>query len=398
MRPPAFLLGAARLPPGNRGIADSTASALSHPENLRRLLREEIAREHSISFARYMELALYHSDHGYYATAADRTGREGDFYTSVSVGPVFGRLLAVWLADLFEAMKRPAPFTVVEQGAAQGQLAADIFAGLQRDCPGLLEGMRYTIVEPLALLEKAQRQTLSGSESKVRWVASLRDLEPIDGCFISNELVDAFPVHLVRRRPRGWTEQRVTTAGQGFAFTDGPADALDLSELPGQLPEGYTAELHPAARHWMREISARLHSGAVLAIDYGFSAEELYAPSRVDGTWRAFQRHRRVEDPLEAAPGTCDLTAHVNFSALAATAKVEGLNLGGFCDQHHLLVHLFQQLLDRTGDEACLSTAERRGFATLMHPESMGAQFKAIAFTRGIATAPAFRGIRQLPL
>lgn len=367
-------------------------------QTLADLLREEIGREGPVTFARYMELALYHPVHGYYATTAERTGRSGDFYTSVSVGPVFGRLLAVWLADLFETMEHPPVFTVAEQGSAQGHLAADIMDGLRRDFPAVFERTCYVIVEPLPLLEKTQRQTLSAHADRVRWVSHVQDLEPIAGCFLSNELVDAFPVHKVRRTSGGWVEQRVTTAGDGFAYIDAPTEGLDLSALPEDAPEGYSTELNPAARLWMNAVASRLHRGALLTIDYGFPREELYAPHRSTGTLRGFQQHRRIDEPLEAEPGTCDITAHVDFTALAEEAEHHGLELAAFCDQHHLLVQLLQRLVEHTHSEACLSPAERRGFATLMHPESMGTQFKAIAFTRGI-TGPSILGpIRRLPL
>jgi len=361
-------------------------------------LREEIGREGPITFARYMELALYHPIHGYYATTVERTGRSGDFYTSVSVGPVFGRLLGVWLADIFEAMGRPTDFTVVEQGAAQGHLAADVLAGLARDFPALFERISYVIVEPLPLLEKTQRQTLSVHAGRLCWVSRLQDLAPIVGCFISNELVDAFPIHKVCRTPEGWAEQRVTTTGERFVFIDTPAEGLELSTLPQNAPEGFTTELNPSACHWIKTIASLLLRGAVLTIDYGLSREELHAPHRASGTLRAYRRHQRYDDPLRAQPGTCDITAHVDFTSLAETAAECGLETAAFCDQHHLLVQLFQALLEHTKDEACLSPAERRGFTTLMHPETMGTQFKAIAFTRGIPPLQILSAIRRLPL
>ncbi len=354
------------------------------------MLASEIEATGPVTFSRYMEQALYHPRYGYYASGAERTGRKGDFYTSVSVGPVFGRLLAVWVADVFGRCGRPAEFAVVEQGAAQGHLAHDILHALARDFPEVFAACRYVVVEPLSLLATAQQETLAEFSDKTTWVSGLSELGKIVGCFLSNELLDAFPVHLVRRTSTGWLERYVGFRAGAFVYEDRPGTALDLTPLPAALPAGYLTELRPAAPAWMREVAAHLEHGAVLTIDYGFPRVELYAPHRITGTLRAFQRHRRFDDPLVVPPGTCDITAHVDFTALAEAAAAGGLAADPLTDQHHFLVALFRRLLAQTGDEACLSAAERRQFATLMHPESMGTQFKCIAFTRDLAPSPLF--------
>ncbi len=345
-----------------------------------------------------MERALYHPRWGYYATRAERTGRSGDFYTSVSVGSIFGRLLGVWVAAVFGQCGKPSSFTLVEQGAAQGHLAHDLLSSLSRDFPEVFGAAKYVCVEPLETLRNAQRARLSAFAGKVEWVTQLAELGRITGCFLSNELLDAFPVRLVKRIQNAWKERRITYQDGAFRYAEGEAAELDLTPLPADRPEGYSTELNPAATAWIREVAAHLESGAVLTIDYGFSRADYYAERRRTGTLRAFRRHRRFDDPLALAPGTCDITTDVDFTTLAEAAGPAGLELAGFADQHHFLIALFRNLLARTGDEGCLSAAERRGFATLIHPEMMGSQFKAILFTRAIEPPILCRSLGRWPL
>lgn len=368
------------------------------PAPLTAALAAEIARWGPITFARYMEQALYHPGWGYYATLAGRTGRSGDFFTSVSVGSVFGRLLGAWIAAVFDACGQPLEFVVVEQGAAQGDLAHDILSGLERDHPQIFPAVRYVCVEPLPLLQETQKTRLAAFAGKVSWRTRLSELGRTTGCFVSNELVDAFPVHLVKRTGDGWVERAVTYEDEAFRYCDVLCTELDLSPLPADPPDGYETELNPSAAAWVGEVALHLERGAVLTIDYGFSRSDFYADHRRTGTLRAFHDHRRYDDPLSFAPGSCDITSHVEFTGLAEAAQASGLTLGGFADQHHFLIALFKELLAQTGDEGCLTPAERRGFATLMHPEMMGSQFKAITFTQGIELPPWFVSIARLPL
>jgi len=337
---------------------------------LAEVLRREIANHGPMRFRDFMARALYDPQHGYYASGRARIGRKGDYFTSVSVGPLFGALLARQFADVWEKLGQPADFTLVEQGAHDGTLAADVLAALAPHIPA-----RLVIVEPSPLWRAAQAAKLSGRN--VRWVDDLEALEPFTGIHYSNELLDAFPVHLVRRSADGWRERAVHVESDRFVFTDTP---LSDQRLIGHLPDaaaGYTTEVNLAALDWAATLASRITRGLALVIDYGFSHADYYSPHRVEGTLDAVASHRRV-DPL-ATPGEADLTAHVDFTALAAAS---GLEVLGFTDQHHFLTALARL---HFAEGVHPEPREARAFQTLAHPTMLGRAFKVLALGRGLA-------------
>jgi len=349
-------------------------------------LREEITQRGPIPFRDYMERALYDPEHGYYGSGRARVGRGGDFFTNVSVGPLFGRLLARQFAEMWLRLGQPADFVIVEQGAHRGDFAADVLGALRELAPDCLAATTFWIVEPLATLRKAQHEKLAAwAGTQVRWAESLAGLPPFTGVHFSNELPDAFPVHRVARRAEGWRERAVDFDGTRFVFVDAPlsANALKpaLARLPA-VPEGYETEINLAAPAWIAEVAARLQRGFILAVDYGYTRAEYYRPERNQGTLSAYAGHQREPDPL-ARPGEIDLTAHVDFTSLAEAGIAGGLTLSGFTDQHHFMVGLGQ--LHFTGDTA--SPQEIRAFKTLMHPSLMGRSFHALCLTRGAEEA-----------
>ncbi len=352
------------------------------PETLTQFIREEIAAGGPMPFRRFMELALYDPQCGYYASGRATIGRSGDFFTNVSVGPLFGRLLARQVAEMWDRLGAPGKFTIIEQGAASGDLAMDVLGGLREMFPECFAAVRYRIVEPFAKLEERQRARLSGLGEKVAWTNALRQMQEEICVHLSNELPDAFPVHLVTWRAGAWCEQKVIVQGAEFAFSDGPLSTDELREacarIPEPLSEGYTTEVNLAAPAWIREVATVMQRGFVLAVDYGYSRPEYYAPERIAGTLSAYAGHRREPDVL-ARPGEIDLTAHVEFDTLIEAAETAGLRLAGFTDQHHFAVGLG---LAHFADGA--NAAERRAFQTLMHPQFMGTAFKAIAFAKGV--------------
>ncbi len=363
------------------------------PAELNEIICSEIVARGPMPFRRFMELALYHPEHGYYASGRARIGRGGDFFTNVSVGPLFGRLLARQVAEMWCVLGEPGEFVLVEQGAAGGELAADVLSGLRVLFPRCHAAVRCRIVEPFPVLEERQRARLAASGECAEWVRSLAELQ-CDACMhLSNELPDAFPVHLVRWKAGEWRERAVVEEEGHFAFADGAPVAGELREacgrIPGPLPEDYETEVNLAAAEWIRTVSAVMQRGFALAVDYGFSRDEYYAPSRTAGTLSAYARHRREPDPL-VRPGEIDLTAHVEFDSLIEAAASAGLRLEGFTDQHHFMVGLG---MEHFADGA--NAAERRAFQTLMHPQMMGVAFKVVAFSKGVGAADTLAGFRH---
>ena len=373
-------------------MAQRTIRANSMPAELTEIIRSEITARGPMPFRRFMELALYHAEHGYYASGTARIGRGGDFFTNVSVGPLFGRLLARQIAEMWRVLGAPAEFTIIEQGAHGGDLAADVLGGLCMMAPECHEAVCYKIVEPFAKLESRQRERLAVFAEKVRWVRELDEIRVEAGVHLSNELPDAFPVHLVKWTAGAWREQMVVVGDERLVFADGPEPSGELREacarIPGPLPEGCTTEVNLAAGAWIREVAATIQRGFVLAVDYGFSRQEYYAPTRTEGTLSAYANHRREKNPL-ARPGEMDLTAHVEFDSLIEAAAAAGLRLEGFSDQHHFTVSIGAE---HFADGA--NAPERRAFQTLMHPEFMGTAFKVAAFSKGIGPAQSLSGFR----
>ena len=334
-----------------------------------------------------MEMALYDPECGYYASGRARVGKSGDFFTSVSVGPVLGEILAGQIIEMWEALGRPDDFTIVEQGANDAQLACDVIDALAGTA---LEGARFVIIEPFPAMRAIQSLKLAGRP--VAWFGSPDDLPAFCGVHFSNELFDAFPVHVVRSSGTCWDELHVVSTPGGLAWEPLPpqADVADVLAGFPLRPAGYTAELRLSLRPFFRSLSARLTRGFLLAVDYGMTFESLLAPHRVAGTLSCYLDHRRDATPLEC-PGEKDITAHVDFTGMARDAVTAGFQLDGFTDQHHFLVGASASML-RDMDGRPLTPASQKkllNLRTLLHPESMGTQFHAILFSK--ATAPGVR-------
>jgi SAM-dependent MidA family methyltransferase len=353
---------------------------------LRRILAE-IATEGPLTFARFMDLALYDPVVGYYASGRGKIGKQGDFFTNVSVGPVFGYILAGQFREMWFRLGRPSPFFLVEQGANDGRLALDILSATDEET---LTSIQYWIVEPFPILRRLQEQTLKGFGSKVHWAEDLDALPVFDGVHLSNELVDALPFHLIRSKGEEWEELLVAAYEDRLVFEvsePGKLLADKVKVLPRRI-KGTIAELRPAACAWIQTIASKLRTGFVLIIDYGFSREQLLSPHRTEGTFACHRAHRRDARPLDE-PGEKDITAHVDFTTLAGSALDAGFRIEGYADQHHYLVGASQDLLkmlDRPPDSASQKTL--RSLQTLLHPESMGTQFHYLAFSKGVNLTP----------
>lgn len=354
---------------------------------LTKTISSDIAVHGPMAFRDFMAQALYNPDYGYYGSGKARVGRGGDFFTNISVGPLFGRLLARQFAEMWRKLDEPADFAIVEQGANSGDFAGDVLSALREFAPPCFEATKFWLVEPLATLREAQGERLRdfGTE-KVRWAESLATLPTFRGVHFSNELLDAFPVYRVCWRGDRWVERRVDLLGGRFAFVDAEISSPDLAahllRLPA-VPEGYETEVNLAISPWLGEVMSRLQAGFVLAIDYGYPRSDYYRPERSSGTLSAYAAHRREPDPLQR-PGEIDLTAHVDFTTLADAAPGLGLQLAGFTDQHHFMVGLSR--LHFPEDYAMTATGQQelRAFKTLMHPTLMGQSFHAICLAKGV--------------
>jgi SAM-dependent MidA family methyltransferase len=354
---------------------------------LAEIIRSEIvAAGGAISFARYMELALYHPEFGYYEQSPANVGRSGDFYTSVSVGPLFGELLAFhFVHRLLDRCERP--FEIVEAGAHDGRLASDILSAIRRFAPEKAASVRYVLVEPSARRQSWQRETLKEFGDQVAWLSQLP--ETINGVVLSNELLDAFPLERWRwnSADRRWIEQGVGSSPDGFEWkslpTGQPADLDIPEELARVLPDGFTRERCPSALNWWASAARSLRTGWLLAFDYALAAEEFLQPSRAGGTLRGYRNHRFADDLL-GSPGEIDLTAHVNFSAVRETGEAAGLSTFYDGAQASFLMNIFGDTLNAADRFGVWTPARTRAFQTLTHPQHLGRSFRVLMQGRGV--------------
>jgi SAM-dependent MidA family methyltransferase len=344
-----------------------------------------IQREGPITFADFMESALYDPEHGYYSSGRARIGYRGDFHTAVSVGPLFGALLARQFVEMWERLGSPSDWTLVEQGAFDGQLAADVLAALAEFSPDCFESTTLRLVEPFEALCERQKKTLSNFQQKVEWFSRIQDLPCFSGVHFSNELLDAFAVHRLRLTAAGWREMRVGTDDNTLrwvetAITD-PA-VLDAARRLLPRDPGALAEVCLGYAPLLETVASKLQRGWLLALDYGMSEAELALPIRRDGTLSAYKEQRRSQDLL-GLPGHQDLTAQVNFSDFARHALKGGWTLEGYAEQHRFFTGLAPlHFKDATAPPGRQEQRTLLAFRTLTHPQLMGFQFKAFCLGR----------------
>ncbi len=374
---------ACRQPP-----ADGKTPELHLMTTLAAQLQIRIAARGPITFRDFMDAALYDPAHGYYASGRAAIGRRGDFFTNVSVGALFGRLLARQFAEMWERLGAPDPWSIVEQGAHRGEFARDALEGLREFAPRAFAAAKYVIIEPLAAMRAAQTQALGGLP--VEWRSSLDELAPFTGVHFSNELLDAFPIHLLARRVGHWIERSVDCADDVFTFCDGPLSQPRLAAHVAALdaPDGFVTDVNLAALDWLTALSTKIERGYVLAIDYGYPREQFL--ERRAGTLSAYAGHAREPDPL-ARPGEIDLTAHVEFTSLIEHAERLGFRLQGFTDQHRFMVGA-SRLHFR---ENAIAPAELRAFKTLMHPALLGSAFKVVCLEKGLGESTSLTGFTR---
>ena len=361
------------------------------------IIRNEIGANGPISFARFMELALYHPDRGYYASGRANISRRGDFFTNVSVGSLFGRLLAAQFAEIWDKLGRPGDFKIVEQGAHDGVFAADALSALRRSAADCFAATSYCMIEPFPIWRERQQKNLREFAEKISWVASVDEIAPFVGIHFSNELFDSLPVHLivsggVANGATVWNEKFVTVAADNFAFATGNVgrSGLQLDHL-GFSPAGFETEVNVAAPKLMSEIAAKLLRGVILTIDYGFSRSEFYSLQRSQGSLQVRANQKKLSSPFQQI-GLADISLHVEWTSLAEAAQSLGAAPIGFTDQHHFLTGI----ISKSFLEADFGASEKRALQTLLHPEMLGRNFQALAMGRDFReTLSGFRFARD---
>jgi SAM-dependent MidA family methyltransferase len=342
---------------------DPGLGALGNPRLVRAII--ETMDGGAIPFERFMELALYHPEHGYYRTPG-RIGPSGDFLTSPAIHPMFGWAVAGWCRHAWEQLGRPAEFTIIEPGAGAGHLASAILDWAEGREAAFRDALRYVAIEPNA----------RGVDTRVRW-----ETPPIAaveaGAVVSNELFDAFPVRLFDAHPRGAVEVYVRWDGERFVEVQGPIVTIDEAPASGRF------EVNQHAYPAMQSLCALVGRGGVLTFDYGYPQDELWAPWRTAGTLLCFRRHTAHEDPYIHV-GDQDLTAHVNLSELAAAAEDAGMTVHGPVSQAAFLHALgLGALANAARSDLDEYFRRRRAVESLTDPAGLG-RVRVLAAVRGI--------------
>jgi SAM-dependent MidA family methyltransferase len=368
------------------------------------MIRDEIAKANGwISFARFMELALYAPGLGYYAAGARKFGADGDFVTAPEISTLFGQCMATSIADVLAQTGGD----ILELGPGSGKLAADILRAL--DEVDALPA-KYFLLEVSADLRQRQQQAMANLPRHLSERAVWLDQLPHDfvGAVIANEVLDVIPVHLVTFSS-GWVFERGVAVKDGaFAWQDvpalpaelrGPVANIQATYLNQAPPDGYLTEVTPAVTGLVSSLAKSIRHGALLFIDYGFRGAEFYHPSRTTGTLMCHYRHFAHTDPF-LYPGLQDITAHVDFTATADAGIASGLQLAGYATQaQFLLASGLTGLLAKSDPTDAVSYLNMTNqVQRLISPAEMGEFFKVIGFTRGDVTIPALTRARPLPL
>jgi len=378
----------------------------SRGERLRRFILYQIEARGAIPFSQFMDWCLYHPDDGYYRSKRTGIGKDGDFYTSPSVHPLFGGLIAKQLSQMSEHLGSRF-FDVVEQGGGRGFLCDDVLRWAKKNRPAFYQRLRYTLIEtsPCSFTEQKKRLGEHEREGKVFWMdpeALEGKKNFLEGCFLSNELVDAFPVHRVmfdqgRLKEIFVTQDHGRLTEQREELSD-PRIASYFQSIGIQLQEGQQAEVNLKALDWMEKVASCLAKGFVLTIDYGYLAKELYASHRRTGTLLCYYQHQTSENPYERL-GEQDLTSHVNFTSLIQKGEEVGLHLAGLVPQYQFLLAL-GLLQEMESLERGLSEVDalrmRLTLKHLIEPElGMGEVFKVLIQHKGV-NQPRLDGLRDL--
>lgn len=354
------------------------------------LIRQRIRTAGRITFAEFMETALYYPGLGYYSQARERIGAAGDFYTSPATHPLFGALIALQLEQMRQLLDIPPLFTVVEVGAGKGLLAKAVIDYLPHLSPAFASSLNYLAIER-EKTEMLYPHLPSRKAATNNAIPASSIPDRITGCFVSNELLDALPVHRVTRRKGRMFEVYVALQNDGSfcEVLDKPSSPLLEQQLISEgitLAEGQTAEVNLEAVRWIDNIARKLDRGFIITIDYGFLAQELYSEERKQGTLMTYYRHTAA-DNLYYRIGEQDITSHVNFTSLILAGEKTGLRVEGYTSQRQFLQNLgikaFLQALTLKGLSQYDYTANRFAILELIKPGGFG-DFKVLVQSKGL--------------
>ena len=363
-----------------------------------------------MTFVRFMEMALYDSDQGYYVTGGNRSGlgshaspigmQGGDFFTVPCVSPFLAQCIVSQVQEIDELLGRPSEFTILEMGPGGGRFIKDLLDEIARCDSDFYSRLSVILVEQSPYLRTLQEQALANlyEQTEVTWISDLKSLKDasVIGVFLSNELVDAFPVHRVRMQKDGLKEIYVDhVAGDFVELLDDPSTdelAQFLKALDVELPVGFTTEINLNALDWMQQVARVLYRGVVLTIDYGHTSQDYFSPERKDGTLLCYYRHSVKTNPYERI-GEQDMTAHVNFSSLAKTGEQVGLELTGFTNLTHFLMSLG---IDEMVVDFDQESDKVRAAIELLRPHGMGTVFKVLIQHKGL-DLPMLQALRHRP-
>lgn len=371
---------------------------LTQSEELSSVIRNAIAQNQGrISFSKYMEMALYTPNLGYYSGSASKLGVTGDFITAPEISPLFGASITQTLLPILEKLQKlQKPLEILEFGAGTGKLALSILNELHNNGVTINS---YKILDLSADLIKRQKETLSDRHEDIQWLSALP--KQFDGIILANEVLDAMPVDIILMSHGQWHYQSVTTDNDNFKFITGekvPATLIPDELLRTPFPEGYTTEIHSNALGWMKSIATMLGIGALLTFDYGFPASEYYHPQRNLGTLMLHYKHHAVQDPFYL-PGICDITTHIEWSGIASVAHTHNMELLGYTNQaSYLLDAGIGELALRDADpnQANSFLKISNNLQKLLSEAEMGELFKVMCLGKNLelneGELPGFRG------
>ncbi len=354
-----------------------------------------------ITFDSFMDMALYDPEFGYYASKGQRLGRLGDFYTSSHLHPIFGAIIGKQILQMWELMASPERFTVIEMGAGEGYACRDMLDYLKKamredqSCSGgFFDSLQYLIVERNQLQRDRQQAILNEYNDKIEWITDIRQAGTISGCIFSNELLDAFPVHLVRMEDQ-LREIYVNHDGVNFVEQTGDlssnAIAAYFREEEIRLGRGYITEVNLRIGDWLSDVSSVLEKGFVFTIDYGYTAGEYYDEDRNRGTLLCYHNHEFSEDPYKRI-GEQDMTSHVNFSSVKRRGDERGLTTLGYCSQGTFLFAMgIDQEIARLAGTSEDYLFELGRIKKLFLPQGMGESHKVLIQCKG-SGSPKLRG------
>lgn len=351
---------------------------------LREKIKKIIAQKGPITFEAFMRQCLYEPELGYYMSSHTEIGRAGDYYTSPHLHPLFGVMLGRQIEEMLELMAMPNTFSIIEMGAGKGYLCKDMLEYLKdRE---FFKAINYIIVELNPFMIKRQNDLLHLFLNKVTWLSSLSELNGITGCFLSNELLDSFPVHIVEMDDE-LKEVYVSLKGEELIEIKKELSTLELSDyfrdFSIRLPSHYRTEINLRIKAWLKDIYTAFKEGFIITIDYGYPAWQYYSEERGRGTLLCYKGHNVSENPYEDI-GYKDITSHVNFSSLKLWGEEMGLKTLGFCSQGSFLVSLgIDELITKlygNSKDYLFEVAKIKG---LILPGTMGESHKVMIQYKG---------------